>query len=599
MHGVEHFTTLAEATIGGSDSSGVPGLLAPRSGGPFGLFCANLGGPPPRGGMAHWVRENPRRRTTTIILLLTLAAALAGLMALAPRQAATAEAPPDTLLAFAYTMPNHGWAPLTVYLSPFGSRDLAGTIVRYEWDLDGDGVFETDATAEQGYTQVFYSEHRVYRPALRVTNDLGQTATATTQVEVRHPASSSVDYWALFDDTRIRPITLIFTQADWERMMADPTARIRVEGSAEIFGERLDHVSIGPRGNFSLIIAGEKIPWQIDADFYIEGQEFHNLHQLLLSNNIADPAVMGEKLIVDLLAFAGVPTSHVCFVEVSIDLTDDGQDPMYWGVYTLVERVDMKFIANRFGQESTGGALYKTNHARRGAGDLVYYGPTLASYPQPHGVPIYDLRTEDAPADYGDLIQLLWVMDGESYESPEAWAEAVEQVFDMDGFLRWLAVETAVMSWDIYPITGNNYYLYHNPSNGIWEWLPWDQTWGGDVRQPLFSLPAGVTRLLERAPLYDNAMEVPRYRQALAAYLDLLTRVVFNEAAMRERARAYRDQLAPALARGDPAYVGEGAMYSLESFEAAWQALVTLAGQRSTFIQQTLESDPAAYLWTP
>jgi len=105
--------------------------------------------------------------------------------------------------------------------------------------------------------------------------------------------------------------------------------------------------------------------------------------------------------------------------------------------------------------------------------------------------------------------------------------------------------------------------------------------------------------LLERAPLYDNAMQVPRYRQALAAYLDLLTRVVFNEAAMRERARAYRDQLAPALARGDPAYVGEGAMYSLESFEAAWQALVTLAGQRSTFIQQTLESDPAAYLWTP
>src|SRR3989304_1326699 len=105
MHGVEHFTTLAEATIGGSDSSGVPGLFAPPSGGPFGRFCANLRGPPPRGGMAHWGRETPRRRTTTIILLLTLAAALAGLMALAPRQAAIAEAPPNTPPAFGHHPP--------------------------------------------------------------------------------------------------------------------------------------------------------------------------------------------------------------------------------------------------------------------------------------------------------------------------------------------------------------------------------------------------------------------------------------------------------------------------------------------------------------
>ena len=549
--------------------------------------------------MAHWARDDPHRRTTSILLLFALTAGLLGLTALTPRAADPASAPPDTLMAFAYAMPNQGWAPLTVYLSPFGSRAVTGGIVRYEWDLDGDGTFETDATAEQGYTQVLYSEHRVYAPALRITNDQGQVATASTQVEVRHPASSSVDYWTLFDDGQVRPMTLIFDQASWQRMMADPRARLRVEASAEIFGERLERVSIGPRGNFSLNIAGNKIPWQIDTDAYIAGQEFHNLRQLLLVNNIGDAAVMGEKLIVDLLEFAGVPVSHVCFVEVWIDLEDDGQAPMYWGVYTLVERVDGKFIANRLGQDSTGGSLYKTNHARRGAGDLVYYGPTLASYPKPHGLPIYDLRTDDAPADYADLIQFLWVLDGESYASDEAWAEAVEGVFNMDGFLRWLAVETAVMSWDFYPITGNNYYLYHDPVADRWAWLPWDQTWGSDVRQPLFSLPAEVPRLLERAPLYDNAMRLPRYRQTLAAYLDLLTRVVFNEPAMRQRAQAYRELLAPPLARGDPAYVGGGAMHSLQAFETGWQALVTLTGQRSEFIRETLDADPAAYQWTP
>jgi spore coat protein H len=548
--------------------------------------------------MAHWVCEDTRNRITSILLLIALAAALVSLTALAPRAAVPAAAPPETLLAFAYAMPNQGWAPLTVYLSPFGSRDVDGTIVRYEWDLDGDGVFETDATADGGYAHVLFSEHRVYTPAVKVTNDQGLSAVASTQVEVRHPASSSVDYWTLFDDRQVRPITLIFDQASWQRMMADPRARIRVEASVEVFGERLDHVSIGPRGNFSLNIAGQKIPWQIDTDAYVSDQEFHNLRQLLLVNNIGDAAVMGEKLIADLLEFAGVPVSHVCFVEAWVDLVDDGQAPMDWGVYTLVERVDSKFIANRFGRDSTGGSLYKTNHARRGAGDLVYYGPTLASYPQPHGVPIYDLRTEDAPSDYADLIQLLWVLDGQTYATDEEWALAVEGVFDMDVFLRWLAVETAVMSWDIYPRTGNNYYLYHPPV-GRWEWLPWDQTWGGNPRQPLFSLSSEEPRLLERAPLYENAMRLPRYRQTLAAYLDLLTRTVFNEPAMRDRARAYRDLIAPALARGDQAYVGEGAMHSLQEFETSWQALVTLTGERSAFIQETLRAGPAAYLSTP
>jgi spore coat protein H len=550
--------------------------------------------------MAHWWREDRRSLTDTVLLLAILAATMVILLAFAPTPIPPEPVPsPPTLLAFAYAMPHQGWAPLTVHLSPFGSRDLSGTIVRYEWDLDGDGVFETDATSSQGYAQAFYTRPRTYAPALRVTNALGQSASASALVTIRHPASSDVDYWTLFDDTRVRRITLSFAQEDWDRMMADPTAKVRVEGAVEVFGERLERVSIGPRGNFTLNIAGEKIPWQIDTDNLVPGQEFHNLRQLLLTNNIADAALMGEKLVYDLLAFAGVPSSHVCFVEVWVDIEDDGADARYWGVYTLVERVDRRFIGNRFGQAGTGGTLYKTNHYRRGAGDLVYYGPTIDYYPQPHGVPLYDLRTDDAPADYADLIQFLWVLDGQTYASPEAWADAVESVFNMDGFLRWLAVETAIMSWDVYPFTGNNYYLYHDPTRDRWEWLPWDQTWGDNTRQPLFALPEDMPRLLERAPLYDNLFAVPRYRQTFAAYLDLLVREAFNEAAMSARARAYRDLIAPYLALGDPAYVGEGAMHTLEAFEDSWQRLVELTRDRSAFIRFTLDSGPEAYLWTP
>ena len=48
--------------------------------------------------------------------------------------------------------------------------------------------------------------------------------------------------------------------------------------------------------------------------------------------------------------FAGLPASHVGFVELCIDFTDDASPPVFWGVYSLVERVDNKYIGNRFGQ---------------------------------------------------------------------------------------------------------------------------------------------------------------------------------------------------------------------------------------------------------
>jgi len=53
--------------------------------------------------------------------------------------------------AYALAMPAEGWSPLTVYFSAFGSQSRAGEILKYEWDLDGNGRYDVDATAEGGY----------------------------------------------------------------------------------------------------------------------------------------------------------------------------------------------------------------------------------------------------------------------------------------------------------------------------------------------------------------------------------------------------------------------------------------------------------------
>ena len=44
----------------------------------------------------------------------------------------------------------------------------------------------------------------------------------------------------------------------------------------------------------------------------------------------------------------------------------------------------------------------------------------------------------------------------------------------MDGFLRWLAVNTVIQNWDTYGKMTHNYYLYNHTTGKGLTWIPWD-----------------------------------------------------------------------------------------------------------------------------
>jgi PKD repeat protein len=64
-----------------------------------------------------------------------------------------------------------------------GSTDPDGTIAKYEWDLDGNGSYETDTGATPTVSHSYASEGNV-NVGLRVTDNLGATATATHTVSI-------------------------------------------------------------------------------------------------------------------------------------------------------------------------------------------------------------------------------------------------------------------------------------------------------------------------------------------------------------------------------------------------------------------------------
>lgn len=502
----------------------------------------------------------------------------------------------ENIQVYAYAMPNTGWAPLTVYFSAFGSNDPNGQIVKYEWDLDGNGSFESDATAGEGYASYVYTKPWDYSITVRVTNDQGATATASVMVHVKHPASSSVDYWTVFDQTQIRKIDVSLTQANWDAMMAEPEAKLMVPADAVIFGERVDQIGISPKGNSTLWFPGDKKPFKLDMNFQLPEQEYRNLKMLLLHNNFGDPSMLREKMAYDMMQFAGVPGGFTAFVELWVDLIDDESPSEFVGVYTLVERPDKKYLANRFGRENDGGNLYKADAwFEEGAADLAYYGENIANYPRPRGELAYALMYKDpAQADYADIINLCYVIDGVEYSSPNEFASALEQVFNVDGFLRYLAVIFLNLNFDQYPDTGNNYYIYNNPGTGKFEWIAWDMgnSWGmfgGDYNHPIFGTEERMGPLQYR-PLFTQVFQVEEYRQTYKAYLDLLIRNYYNQENIEMLAHGWQDLIKPHLygGDGDKMFLGESAQTTIAEFESGLEFIVDLTGRRVEYVEGVL-----------
>jgi spore coat protein CotH len=499
--------------------------------------------------------------------------------------------PDPSIRVFAYSMPNRGWAPLLVYFSPFGTTDDQDSIKKYEWDLDGNGSFETDATANHGYASYVFSKPREYTISLRVTYKSGEIGVAQTKVTVKHPASSSVDYWSVFDDSQVRKIEIQITQSNWDLMMQNPWEKRMVQTDAVIFGEKLENIGISPKGN-STIGFEAKIPLKLDMNAFHPDQEYKNLKMLLLHNNFGDPSLLREKMAYDMMLFAGVSAGHTSFVEVWVDIIDDTLPADFLGVYTMVERPDTKYLANRFGRENDRGNLYKADAwFEEGAADLAYYGEDIENYPKPRGELAYALMYKDQEeADYADIIELCYQIDGVEYSSPDEFAAALEGVFNVDAYLRYLAVIFLTLNFDQYPDTGNNYYIYHNPENDLFEWIAWDMgnSWGhfgGSYDHPVFGTEHSLGPLQYR-PLFTKVFEVEEYRQTYLAYMDLLVRNYFNEQQISRSAQDWATLIRPHIeaGSGDKMFFGSSAVTSLEGFDDAVQTIIELSANRAGFV---------------
>ena len=231
-------------------------------------------------------------------------------------------------------------------------------------------------------------------------------------------------------------------------------------------GRTWTKVGMRYKGNSSLMAVnmggGGKIPFRLNFDRYaddapeIDDQRFYGFQELTFSSNFSDESQIREVLAGEVFRAGGVPAPRAAFYKVFVD---SGAGPQYWGLYAMVEEPsDGAMLDTQFGGQ--GGNLYKPD----GPGADWTKFDTEG----------FEKKTNAKQANFQDVSRAVEALHAPR-TNPAAWRAGLEAAFDVDLFLKWLAINTAIENWDTYGVMSHNYYLYGDPAQkGRLRWIPWD-----------------------------------------------------------------------------------------------------------------------------
>jgi hypothetical protein len=284
-----------------------------------------------------------------------------------------------------------------------------------------------------------------------------------TPAEVRNHAGTP-----LYDEGVLRTLFLQFDSADWEKELADfNNTDVEVPATLTVDGRTFREVGVHFRGASSYFTVGEgrKRSLNVSLDFAHKEQAIDGNKTLNLLNSHEDPSFL-RTVLYSHIAREYLPAPKANLVRVVIN----GEN---WGVYANAQQFDKHFTQESFG--STQGRRWKVSGSPNGRGTLAHLGDDPAPYKR-----IYDLKGKDDEKAWKDLIQLTRVLNQTPAEQLEA---ALAPILDIDGALRFLAVENALINNDGYWIRTSDYALYQDPK-GRFHIVPHDMN-------EAFSRPGG------------------------------------------------------------------------------------------------------------
>lgn len=233
-----------------------------------------------------------------------------------------------------------------------------------------------------------------------------------------------------------------------------------VLGKVTVGGVVFTNVGVRFKGNssFNGSRGSLKRPFKLDFDRHVPGRTLAGLEELFLNNNANDPSQLRESLAYSAFAKAGVPAPRTTGLRVWLR-RGDSEPRQYLGLYTGAEPVEGDFLKRHFGSKR--GLLTKPERVR----GLKYLGDRWSAY-----TARYETRSTVRTADARRFMRLLRDLN----ESTDpTFVETMKREVDLDGLLRFVAVNAWLANYDSFLGNGHNYYLFM-PSEGPLHFIAWD-----------------------------------------------------------------------------------------------------------------------------
>lgn len=345
-------------------------------------------------------------------------------------------------------------------------------------------------------------------------------------------------------------------------------------------GEQWDQVGVRFKGNSSLMqsymMGNDKLSMKLDFDHYeddypeLKNQRCYGFKQLNLNNNYNDASYMREKVVSDMLRDFGLVSAHTAFCEVYLDY---GEGMKYVGMYTIVEEVDDTVVEDQFGDGS--GYLYKPEERAGSFAEGTYNEEE------------FNLKSKARSGDFEDVKALYDILNCSlRVENQDSWCEKLESVFDVDVFLKWLALNTSIQNWDTYGSMAHNYFLYNNPQNGKLTWISWDHNEALQSRPNLYT-PENLIQAGDSWPLITYLLEVKGYKSRFDGYLKDFITGVFESTRVQAIYDRYVELLGD-LAESEPSSVGGGGF--MPNFSMGFQSAVDMLKEQVSTQNKAINS---------
>ncbi|GAB3998186.1 hypothetical protein GCM10028807_45190 [Spirosoma daeguense] len=389
----------------------------------------------------------------------------------------------------------------------------------------------------------------------------GSTTNADWTAE-SHGGDAEPNYAVAFSQTEVKTLEITMTATQWQSIQTDMAAKswgnfgtnsgsngnpggnpgggggfgqdpAYVALPVRINGKLWENVGFRLKGNSSLSSAWRsgtyKLPFRLKMDEFedthpeIDNQRYYGFKELSMSPGYSDNSLLREKIVADIFRQAGVPAAQTAFYRVYIDF---GAGKKYCGVYTMVEVIDDTMVKTQYGEKK--GNIYKPESS-------------FQSFIQSQ----FEKKNNETKADYSDVQAFINALNATNRTTDATnWRSNLEQTFNVDHFLKYLAVNNTIVNWDSYGAMAHNYYLYNSPTSKL-TWIPWDHNMSmtntsggggnmggnnGGMSNRAVSLE--MTEVGTGWPLIRYVAQDPVYYAKYKQYVKKFTEMVFTTANM-------------------------------------------------------------------